>query len=66
MRTYWVVTVIDPGDYVARVFGYERRFEFGDLEEAFLCAKAAQEAGFKVSAAEVFATRESLSPTAPR
>jgi hypothetical protein len=66
IRTYWVITVKDPGDRVAGVFGYERRFEFGDLEEAFQCAKDAQEAGFEVSSAKVFATRERLSSTVPR
>jgi hypothetical protein len=66
MRTYWVITVKDPGDRDAGVFGYERRFEFGDLEEAFRCAKDANEAGFKVAAAKVFATRERLSSTVPR
>ena len=65
MTTYWVITVRDPGDREAGVFGYERRFEFGDLEEAYRCAKSAQEAGFKVSAARVVATRERLSSTAP-
>ena len=53
MSTYWVITVKDPGDRVAGTLGYERRFEFGDTEEAFQCAKGAQEAGFDVSAAKV-------------
>jgi hypothetical protein len=66
MRTYWVITVKDPGDRGAGVFGYERRFEFGDPEEAFRCAKVAQEAGFEVASARVFATRERLSFTVPR
>jgi hypothetical protein len=66
MRTYWVITVKDPGDRGAGVSGYERRFEFGDLEEAFRCTKGAQEAGFEVAAARVFATRERLSSTVPR
>lgn len=66
MRTYWVITVKDAGDRGSGVFGYERRFEFGDPEEAFLCAKGAQEAGFEVAAARVFATRERLSSTVPR
>jgi len=61
MSTYWVITVKDPGDRVAGTLGYERRFEFGDTEEAFQCAKGAQEAGFDVSAAKVLATRERLS-----
>ena len=66
MRTYWVITVKDAGDRRAGVPGYERRFEFGDPEEAFRCAKDAQGAGFKVAAARVLATRERLSSTAPR
>ena len=66
MRTYWVITVKDPGDLGAGVFGYERRFQFGDPEEAFQCAKGAQEAGFEVAAAKVYATRERLSSTMPR
>ena len=65
MKSHWVITVKDPGDRGAGVFGYERRFEFGDTEEAFRCAKGAQEAGFEVSAAKVFATRERLSSTMP-
>ena len=48
MSTYWVITVKDRGDRGAGVFGYERRFEFGDTEEAFRCAKGAQAAGFDV------------------
>ena len=55
MRTYWVISVKDPGDRGAGIFGYERRFEFRDLEEAFRCAKGAQAAGFEVAAARVFA-----------
>jgi hypothetical protein len=66
MMTYWVITVKDPGDHMAGVFGYERRFEFGDPEEAFQCAQRAQAAGFMVSAAKVFANRERLSSTVPR
>lgn len=66
MRTYWVITVKDPGDPAAGAFGYERRFEFGDLEEAFRCANDAHEAGFKVATAKVIATRERLSSTATR
>jgi len=66
MRTYWVVTVKEPGDRGAGISGYERRFEFASLEEAFRCAKGAQEAGFEVAAARVFATRERLSSTVPR
>lgn len=58
---YWIVTVRDPGDHEAGVLRYERRFEFGDLEEAFGCAQSAQRAGFEVSAAKVFATRAKLS-----
>jgi hypothetical protein len=61
MKTYWVVTVKDAGDCEAGVSGYERRFEFGNTEEAFKCAKGAQEAGFDVSAAKVYARRERLS-----
>jgi hypothetical protein len=44
---------------------YERRFEFGDTEEAFRCAKGAQEAGFDVSATKVSASRERLLSTMP-
>lgn len=66
MRTYWVITVKAPGDLVAGVSGYERRFEFGDLEEASRCANDARGAGFEVAAARVFATRERLSSTASR
>jgi hypothetical protein len=65
MRAHWVITVKDPGDREAGVLGYERRFEFGDPEEAFRCAKGAQEAGFEVAAARV-ATRERLSSNVPR
>ena len=61
MKTYWVVIVKDTGDCGAGVSGYERRFEFGDTEEAFQCAKGAQTAGFDVSAAKVYASRERLS-----
>lgn len=61
IRTYWVITVRDPGDREAGVFRCERRFEFGDLEEAFECARSAQRAGFEISAAKVFATREKVS-----
>lgn len=60
MKTYWVVIVKDTGDYGAGVSRYERRFEFGDTEEAFQCAKGAQTAGFDVSAAKVYASRERL------
>jgi hypothetical protein len=66
MSTYWVITVTDLGDRGAGLLGYEHRFEFGDTEDAFRCAKSAQDAGFKVSAARVLATRERLSSTAPR
>jgi hypothetical protein len=66
MSTYWVITVKDPGDREAGISGYERRFEFGDTEEAFRCAKDANGAGFKVAAAKVFATRKRLSSTVPR
>ncbi len=62
MRTYWVITVKDAGDRGAGVLGYERRFEFGDPEEAFRCAKGAQEAGFEVAAAKVSSERYSSSP----
>jgi hypothetical protein len=65
VRTYWVITVKDPVDRGAGISGYERRFEFGDTEEAFRCAKGAQGAGFDVSAAKVFATRERLSSRCP-
>ena len=64
MSTYWVITVTDPGDLAAGLVGYEHRFGFGDTEEAFRCAKSAQEAGFKVSAAKVVASRDRLSSTA--
>ena len=66
MSTYWVIIVTDLGDREAGLSGYEQRFEFGDTEDAFRSAKSAQEAGFKVSAAKVLATRERLSFTAPR
>ena len=66
MRSYWVITVKDAGDRGTRVLGYERRFEFGDPEEAFRCAKGAKEAGFEVAAARVSATSERLSSTVPR
>ena len=66
MSTYWVITVTDLGDRGAGLSGYERRFEFGDIEDAFQCAKSAQAAGFMVSAARVLASRERLSFTAPR
>lgn len=66
MRTYWVITIKEPGDPAAGTFGYERRFEFGDLEEAFRCASDAREAGFEVATAKVFANRERLSSTATR
>jgi hypothetical protein len=56
-RMYWLITVKDAGDLAAGVFPYERRFEFSDLEEAFQCAKGAQEAGFDVSASKVVATK---------
>ena len=61
MKTYWVIIVKEARDCGAGVSGYERRFEFGDTEEAFKCAKGAQEAGFDVSAAKVYASRERLS-----
>lgn len=64
MSTYWVITVTDPGDRGAGLVGYEHRFGFGDTEEAFQCAKSAQDAGFKVSAAKVVASRDRLSSTA--
>ena len=63
VRTYWVITVKDPADRGAGISGYERRFEFGDTEEAFQCAKGAQGAGFDVSAAKVVASNERLSRT---
>ena len=66
MSTYWVITVKDPGDRSAGGSEYERRFEFGDAEEAFRCAKDANEAGFKVAAAKVFAGKKRLSSTVPR
>ena len=56
MKTYWVITVKDPGDHEAGISRYERRFEFGDLEEALECALGAQKAGFTVSTAKVSAT----------
>ena len=61
MKTYWVITVKEARDCGAGVSGYERRFEFGDTEEAFQCAKGAQTAGFDVSAAKVSASRERMS-----
>jgi hypothetical protein len=64
-RMYWIITVRDPGDCWAGVSQYERRFEFGDLEEAFECARSAGEAGFAVSAAKVFGTGAKLSPAVP-
>ena len=60
MKTYWVITVKDPGDREAGVSRYGRRFEFGDEEEAYECALAAHKAGFEVSAAKVSATRETV------
>lgn len=65
MKSHWVITVKDSGDRGAGAFGYERRFEFGDTEEAFLCARGAQEAGFDVSAIKGFASRARLSSTMP-
>lgn len=64
-RFYWIITVRDPGDREAGVLRYERRFEFGDLDEAFECARSAGKAGFAVSAARVFATRAKLSSAVP-
>ena len=61
MKTYWVIIVKEARDCEGGVSGYERRFEFGDTEEAFQCAKGAQAAGFDVSAAKVYAGRERLS-----
>jgi hypothetical protein len=57
VKTYWVITVRDPGDHEARISRYERRFEFDDLERAYECALGAHKAGFEVSAAKVSATR---------
>jgi len=62
-RTYWVITVKDPGDLEAGVIRYERRFEFDDLEEAYRCAQGADQAGFEIAVAKVFATRDRLSST---
>jgi len=62
-RTYWVITVKDPGDREAGVIRYERRFEFDDLEEAYRCAQGADQAGFEIAVAKVFATRDRLSST---
>jgi hypothetical protein len=61
IRAYWVITVKDPGDLEAGVCRYERRFEFGDPEQALECAQSAKKAGFEVSAAKVIATREKVS-----
>ncbi len=62
-RTYWVITVKDPGDREAEIFRYERRFEFDDLEEAYRCAQGADQAGLRFAVAKVFATRDRLSST---
>ena len=62
-RTYWVITVNDPGDREAGVIRYQRRFEFDDLEEAYRCAQGAYDAGFGIAVARVFATRDRLSST---
>jgi hypothetical protein len=40
MKSHRVITVKDPGDR-GGAFGHERRFEFGDTEEAFPCARGA-------------------------
>ena len=66
MRTYWVITVKDPGDRDAGVSGYERRFEFGDLEEALRCANDANGAGFKVATAKVGCYRSRVVARASR
>jgi hypothetical protein len=58
MKTYWVMTVKDPGNRRAGVSRYERRFEFGELKEALECAQSARKAGFEVSAAKVSTTKE--------
>jgi hypothetical protein len=64
-RIYWIITVRDPGDREAGVERYERRFEFGNLEDAFACARSAREAGFTISAAKVVATRAKVSSAIP-
>ena len=61
MKTYWVITVKDPGDREAGVSGYERRFEFDDVERAFACSKRAMKAGFGVSSTKVATTKEQVS-----
>ena len=66
MKTYWVITVKDPGDREAGVSRYGRRFEFGDEEEAYECALAAHKAGFEVLAAKVSATRGKGPDRGPR
>jgi hypothetical protein len=60
MKTYWVVTVRDPGDRRAGVSRYERRFEFGEPNEASECVQGARKAGFQVWAANVSTTREKV------
>jgi len=49
MKTHWVIIVKDPGDREAGLPGYERRFEFDDVERAFACSQGALKAGFGVS-----------------
>ena len=61
MKTYWVITVKDPGDREAGVSGYERRFEFDDVERAFACSQRALKAGFGVSSTKVSTTKEQVS-----
>jgi hypothetical protein len=56
MKTYWVITVKDPGDPVAGISRYESRFEFDDLQEAFECALSAHRAGFRILTAKVSTT----------
>jgi hypothetical protein len=60
VKTYWVITVKEPGNRGAGVSRYERRFEFGDLRKALECAQGARRAGFRVSAAKVSTSRDKV------
>ncbi len=60
MKTHWVITVKDPRDREAGLPGYERRFEFDDVERAFACSQGALKAGFGVSSTKVLTTKEQV------
>ena len=61
MKTYWVITVRDPGDRETGVSGYEHRLAFDDVERAFACSQEALRAGFGVSSTKVSTTKEGVS-----